>query len=111
MTASSIENDPILAAIVDELCNIQNCHTVIFYGSRAKGTHTANSDYDILAVREIGQTTRDARLWNGAYLDIFIYNEEDILEIDASFLRLLGGIVLRYAFGVKLCLSHQEIGT
>jgi uncharacterized protein len=71
MTASLIENDPILTAVVDELCNQQNCHTVILYGSRAKGTHTANSDYDILAVREIGETTRDARLWNGAYLDIF----------------------------------------
>jgi uncharacterized protein len=71
MTALPIENDPILTAVVDELCSRQNCHTIILYGSRAEGTHTANSDYDILAVREIGETTRDARLWNGAYLDIF----------------------------------------
>ncbi|PAX52667.1 nucleotidyltransferase domain-containing protein [Brunnivagina elsteri] len=105
-----IENDPILTAVVDELSSEQNCHTVILYGSRAKGTHTANSDYDILAVREIGQTTRDARLWNGAYLDIFIYNEGDILDIDASFLRLLGGIVLRCPTTRQGVSTHQGIG-
>jgi hypothetical protein len=46
-------------------------------------------------VLPVGQSTRDARLWNGAYLDIFIYNEQDIVDIDASFLRLRGGVVLR----------------
>jgi uncharacterized protein len=106
-----VENDPVLAAIVDELCNTQNCHTVILYGSRAKNTHTANSDYDILAIRKLGESFRDARLWNGIYLDIFIYKEQDILDIDASFVRILDGIVLleREGFGHRLLAQAEEI--
>lgn len=56
-----VESDPVLAAIVDELYNTQNCHTLILYGSRAKNTHTANSDYDIVAIREFGESFRRIR--------------------------------------------------
>ncbi len=34
-------------------------------------------------------------MWKGAYLDIFIYNENDIIDIDASFLRLRGAMILK----------------
>ncbi|MEA5571486.1 hypothetical protein [Calothrix sp. UHCC 0171] len=54
-----------------------------------------NCHYQLVAVREIGKIKRDARLWNGAYLDIFIYTNEDILNINNSFLRLLSAIVLQ----------------
>ncbi len=105
-----VESNPVLAAIVDELCNTQNCHTIILYGSRAKNTHTANSNYDILAVRELGESFRDTRLWNDIYLDIFIY-KQDVLNIDASFLRIIDGIVLleREGFGHDLLAQAEEI--
>lgn len=67
-----LEQDRALAAIIKELCQVQGCHTVILYGSCAKGTRTAVSDYDLLAIRPTGSSRREARSWNGAYLDIFI---------------------------------------
>lgn len=105
------EPDSVLVAIIEELCHVQGCHTVILYGSRAKGIHTANSDYDVLAICSTGSCRRDTRIWNGAYLDIFIYNERDLENIDPSFLRLRGGIVLREQFdwGHKLLARVEEL--
>ncbi len=94
MSSNLPKDDKILTAVVDELCNVHGCHTVILYGSRAKGTHTPSSDYDLLAIRPTGESLQELRLWNGNYLDIFIYNEDDIINIDASFLRVREGIVL-----------------
>ena len=107
------EHDSVLVAIISELCHVQGCHTVILYGSRAKGTHTASSDYDLLAIRSTGASRRDARSWNGAYLDIFIYNERDVEDIEPSFLRLRGGIVLReqFDFGRQLLARVEELFT
>lgn len=105
------EQDRVLAAIIKELCQVQGCHTVLLYGSRAKGTHTAVSDYDLLAIRPTGSSRCEARSWNGAYLDIFIYNEKDLKNIDNSFLRLRGGIVLREKFdlGRQLLARVEEL--
>ncbi|MGH2415505.1 MAG: nucleotidyltransferase domain-containing protein [Microcystaceae cyanobacterium] len=106
-----LTDDHYLAALVDELCHLHNCHTVILYGSRAKGTHTAESDYDLFAVRETGESLRDARLWNNYYLDIFIYNEKDVIIVDDSFLRIRGGVVLREweGFGQRLLKQVDEL--
>jgi hypothetical protein len=52
---------------------------------------------------------RDARFWNDNYLDIFIYNEKDVIIIDSSFLRILGGVVLqREGFGQNLLKQVDE---
>lgn len=106
-----LEQDRVLAAIIKELCQVEGCHTVILYGSRAKGTDTAASDYDLLAIRPNGPSRREARNWNGAYLDIFIYNEKDLKDIDLSFLRLRGGLVLREKFdlGRQLLARVEEL--
>jgi uncharacterized protein len=106
-----LQFDYCLTAIVDELYRTASCHTIILYGSRARNTHTQESDYDILAVRAVGQSTRDARLWNGAYLDIFIYNEQDIVDIDTSFLRIRGGVLLRELqdFGHRLLDKVEQL--
>ncbi|HNP74496.1 MAG TPA: nucleotidyltransferase domain-containing protein, partial [Kouleothrix sp.] len=86
--------DPLLDQIVDELRASYGCHTVILYGSRARGEQRPGSDYDILGVRPAGETLRDARLWNGVYLDLFVYPEAAIARPDASMLQCLGGVVL-----------------
>jgi hypothetical protein len=65
--------DPLLEVISEDLRAQHGCHTVILYGSRARGDATATSDYDVLGVKESGDSFRDARLWNGVYLDIFIH--------------------------------------
>ena len=51
----------ILEAITQELCDQHGCHTVILYGSRARGDATEASDYDILGIRDSGVSFRDAR--------------------------------------------------
>lgn len=86
--------DPLLEVISEDLRAHHGCHTVILYGSRARGDATATSDYDVLGVKESGDSVRDARLWNGVYLDIFIYPEARLLTPDASMVHIKDGIVL-----------------
>jgi predicted nucleotidyltransferase len=87
------------------------CHTVILYGSYARGDATPHSDIDLLAVREGGATVRDARVVQGAYLDAFVYPEAKLESLDASFLRLLGGVVMaeRNGFGRALLERVQAL--
>jgi len=86
--------DPLLVQIVADLCRDHGCHTVILYGSRARGDFTATSDYDILGVRPKGEAERDARLWQGVYLDIFVFPEAKLQAPDESLIYMLGGKVL-----------------
>jgi hypothetical protein len=64
------------------------------YGSRARKSASKTSDYDIIAIREKGDFERDCRLFEGIYLDIFIYPEDDIKNPDKSLIRIKDGIVL-----------------
>jgi hypothetical protein len=79
---------------MDELRTKYACHTIILYGSRARGDARATSDYDVLGVRESGTRLRDARVWNGVYLDLVIYAEGDIVHPDEQMLPMRGGVVL-----------------
>lgn len=88
------KSDPILSAIVGEIQSKYNCHTILLYGSRARGDFTEASDYDILAVRESGPEIRDARLWQGVYLDIFVSPESALLEPHPGMLDMRFGQVL-----------------
>lgn len=71
-------NDPVLSAIVDHLRTKYRCHTVILYGSRARGEETATSDYDVAGIRARGAKTRQAGKVDGAYWDLFVYSEKDL---------------------------------
>ena len=76
------------------------CHTAIIYGSWARGEATPASDVDLLCVRETGATVRDARVVGGVYLDAFVYPESALESLDPSFLRILGGVVVRERDGL-----------
>jgi len=71
-------------------------HTVILYGSHARGDATPESDIDVAAFADgIDATKRDARVWNGIYLDAFVYPTHVLASApDADMLKLLGGRVL-----------------
>jgi hypothetical protein len=70
------------------------CHTVVLYGSWARGQATESSDLDLLCVRREGPNVRDARILGGIYLDAFIYSEASIATPEPALLRVLGGRVL-----------------
>jgi len=60
-------------ALIDELRRLHGAHTLILYGSRARGDATAESDVDVAAFADVEATTRDARLWEGVFLDAFVH--------------------------------------
>lgn len=91
-------NDPVIERIVAQLRE-QGCHTVILYGSRARGDWTERSDYDVAGFRAGDEASRDAR-WDGeVYLDLFVYPDARLAEPDQEMLKLRGGTVLHDAEG------------
>lgn len=87
-------SDKMLSKIVHDMQAKHGCHTVILYGSRARNEPTHASDYDIIAIREHGDFARDCRIFEGFYLDAFIYQEDSIKNPDISLIRMKDGIVL-----------------
>ncbi len=77
------------------IADAHGCHTVILYGSRARGDATEGSDVDLVCIREDGPALRDARLVDGLYFDAFIYPEGALAPPEPSMLRVLPGVVLR----------------
>ena len=71
------------------------CHTVVLYGSRARGDADDGSDVDILCIRDAGPALRDSRVIDGVYFDAFVYPRDALTTPDASLLRILGGQVMR----------------
>jgi len=80
------------------------CHTVILYGSRARGDADDSSDVDLLCIRDAGPTVRDARVVEGTFFDAFVYPEDALATLDPSLLRILGGRALRERGGAGTAL-------
>lgn len=99
----SLLHDPFLQILVDELIRKHQCHSVILYGSRARGDATATSDYDLMGVRKTGQTYRSAEKRDGQYLDIFVYPEKELKQVGEHHLHFLGAKVLhdKNSFGAN----------
>lgn len=101
-----ITNDPVLQAIVEELISLYQCHTIILYGSRARGDFASSSDYDVAGIAKTGEKKRIARLEkiHGVYHDLFVYPESAFDTIADDHLCMSDGIVIieRENFGTKL---------
>jgi predicted nucleotidyltransferase len=85
---------PILKQIISELTIKFKCHTVLLYGSHARGDATPKSDYDVMGVRKSGKKVRLAEKRNGVYLDISVFPEMDLKQVGESHLYLKGAPVL-----------------
>ena len=59
--------------LIDELVSRHNCHTIILYGSYADGSCTQESDIDVICFTDYREAHTDARLWNGIFLDAWVY--------------------------------------
>jgi hypothetical protein len=81
-------------ALIDELRDKHGAHTIILYGSHARGAATKESDVDAAAFADGATIERDARVWNGVYLDAFIYPTSVARAPNADLLKLRGGRVL-----------------
>jgi predicted nucleotidyltransferase len=86
--------DPFLVRLTEELIKKHKCHTVILYGSRARGDETEFSDYDLMGIRKAGKKYRVAEKKDGHYIDIFIYPEKDLKKIGEEHLYMEGAVVL-----------------
>jgi predicted nucleotidyltransferase len=89
-----MSEDKILSYIIKELQDKYECHTILLYGSRARGQSSPTSDYDVIGIRKEGEIIHDARFHNGFYLDLFIYPEKDLINPTEAALPLRGGKVL-----------------
>jgi predicted nucleotidyltransferase len=89
-----IKRDQVLESIIRELKSEYRCHTIVLYGSRARGLATATSDYDVFGVRRSGQKTRIAKRQNGYYWDVFVYSEKDLRRLSDQHLSWRGARIL-----------------
>jgi len=85
--------DPLTAALA--IADGHGCHTVVLYGSRARGDADDGSDVDVLCIRDDGPSFRDSRVIDGVYFDVFVYPRDAVATVDVALLRILGGQVLR----------------
>ena len=88
------KRDQVLESIIRELKSKYRCHTIVLYGSRARGLATPTSDYDVFGVRRTGQKTRIAKKQNGYYWDVFVYSEKDLRKLSAQQLSWRGARIL-----------------
>jgi hypothetical protein len=106
------EPDPIIEQLVERLRRDAGCHTIILYGSRARGDATADSDYDVIGFRDRdGPVEREAGRWRGALMDIFIYPAVRAEQVDAELMHIRGGQVLidRDGVGQRLLDGLDEL--
>ena len=95
MTVSP-QNDLVLHRLVARLESEEGCHTIILYGSRARGDAGPDSDYDIIGFRDReGPSVRETGVRDDALLDVFIYPSGRLAEPSADLLHVRGGQVLR----------------
>ena len=79
--------DKITKLAVKDLSEKYQPHTIIVYGSRARGDVSPDSDIDIACFLDQPSVTTDARKFNGCYLDVWIYSTESMNQWSDEFLK------------------------
>ena len=97
---------PDLDALTQHLIQKHGCHTLILYGSFARGQAGPASDIDVLGFCDstlLQENSRDTSIWEGRYLDLFVYPVSKALESPADFLHVRNGKILiqRDGFGTQ----------
>ncbi len=105
--------DRILDRAVSDIVAQHRCHSVVLYGSRARGDWTDESDYDLIGFRDEGEKRRDARLIDGKFIDAFVYPVSDVIDREQDFLRIRQGTVLieEHGFATRLLGKLDDIYT
>jgi predicted nucleotidyltransferase len=71
-----------------------SAHTILLYGSRARGDATPHSDWDVVCVGNVAKTEHRGWWEEGAFLDVFVYAELPTESLEPDHLGLLGGRIL-----------------
>jgi predicted nucleotidyltransferase len=88
-----------LVRAVGDLTRAAGCHTVILYGSRARGDADADSDVDLFAV---GAEALDGprKFVSGLFdFDVWVASEAALAADPDEYLKIEGGLVLRQKDG------------
>ncbi len=103
--------DPHLASIIEVLKSKYKCHSAILYGSRARGTPGAVSDYDVLGICKRGRKTRLAKKVNGVYWDLFVFPEKNLRKLGRESLSWRNAKILyqRGQYGARLVNRIQKL--
>lgn len=103
--------DLFLQEAVNELIKKYKCHTVLLYGSHARGDATAKSDYDLMGVCASGNKVRFAEKRKGTYLDVFIFPQKDLKNVTEQFLYMKEAIVVfeKGTFGSQFIEKIQAV--
>ncbi|MFA0196576.1 nucleotidyltransferase domain-containing protein [Vibrio artabrorum] len=90
----------ILELVVEELKEKYAPHTIILYGSYARNEATETSDIDIACIWDNPEEHKDARLFHGTFLDVWIYPTAFLDTIPEASLRFGDGKVIHDARGL-----------
>ena len=98
-------------SLVRHLTARHRLHGIVLYGSRARGTHHADSDYDLLLLRTPGlaprPTERDVHHLDGALVDAWLYDATPDPAAEPGLLRLHGARVLLDLHGAAAALLER----
>lgn len=99
--------DKITTLAVNEVVEKYNPHTVIIYGSRARGDATDESDVDMACFLDSPSVSEDFRSFGGIFLDAWLYPTESMKNSD-NFVQMGKAFcaVDKFGYGAKLL---QEI--
>jgi predicted nucleotidyltransferase len=105
-------HDPLVDGLRDRLIAEYHCHTIILYGSQARGDADSDSDYDVIGFcdGEAG-TRRVTGRWRGVLLDVFIYPTTRLSKPDEDMLHVRGGHVLceRESLGTQFLAGIERL--
>lgn len=79
--------------LVNTLKKRYNFHTLIVYGSFAKGNFDEESDIDMIAFREDPEPLEDKSWYEGRQLDLWVYSDTQ-MNTPESYLHVKDGVVL-----------------
>lgn len=84
----------LIQSAIDDLCGKYHPHTVILYGSYARGEPGPESDIDFACFSDDAVEQKDARLFQGVYLDAWVYPSSALEEVPQESLRFGDGIAV-----------------
>lgn len=100
-----------LGAVVGELTRARGCHTVILFGSRARGDADADSDVDLFGVGESLSGSTFSKTAGGFDFDVTFAAESTVREDPEEYLKIEDGLVLvqRDSYGDDLLRRVKKI--